>query len=111
MAAPFRVDTVESAVVSLLPPGPWTLLLDRALIPDVVAAVLYMQCRRGISQVYLQSYQLCNDDKAALMPSGPSAALVQGSFAPSCACGWSFFLVEKILADGHAIVQIYLFYE
>jgi hypothetical protein len=109
LAGPFAGDNVEHVVVSLLPVGPRTQYLDRALADDVVAAVLYLQHRRGIRQVCLQCYQRC-DDEPARTPSG-----AQGTGARRCIpagnCGWSFFLVEKVLEDGHAAVQAYLFHE
>jgi hypothetical protein len=103
-------ESVEQAVVSLLPAGPRTRYLDRALADDVAAAVLYLRHRRGIDQICLQCYQRC-DDAAGLWP--PSAPQTPAAYrcAPAGNRGWSFFLVEKTLGDGYAAVQAYLFHE
>ena len=48
LAGPLAGESVEHAVASLLPSGPRTPFLDRALADDVAAAVLYLQHQRGI---------------------------------------------------------------
>jgi hypothetical protein len=90
LAGPQAGESVEQAVVALLPAGPRTRFLDRALAEDVVAAVLYLQHCRNVDHVCLQCYQRCED---------------------AANSGWSFFLVEKTLDDGCAAVQAYLFHE
>ncbi len=110
LAGPFAGDGVKHVVASLLPSGPRTPSLDRALADDVVAAVLYLQYRRGVQQVCLQCYQRCDDGDPAWLPSGTQMPAPHRC-APAGNCGWSFFLVEKTLEDGHAAVQAYLFHE
>ena len=84
--------------------------LDRALTDDVAAAVLYLQHKRGIHQVCLQCFQRCHDGEPSFLPS-VTPMPVPRPCAPAENCGWSFFVVEKTLEDGHATVQAYLFHE
>ena len=110
LAGPQAGESVEHAVASLLPSGPRTRFLDRALADDVVAAVLYLQHRRGVDHVCLQCYQRCEGGEP---PRPASAAPMPAACrcTPAGECGWSFFLVEKTMGDGHAAVQAYLFHE
>ena len=110
LAGPFAGDSVEHVVASLLPSGPRTPFLDRSLVGGVAAAVLYLEHRRGIHQVCLQCYQRCDDGEPRSLPSITQTPVPCGC-TPAESCGWSFFLVEKTLEDGHAAVQAYLFYE
>lgn len=110
LAGPFAGDSVEHIVASLLPSGPRTAFLDRALAGDVAAAVLYLQHRRGVDQVCLQCYQRCDEGEPQVEPSFTQTPAPCGC-TPAGSCGWSFFLVEKTLEDGHAAVQAYLFHE
>lgn len=110
LAGPFAGDSIVHIVTSLLPTGPRMPFLDRALADDVAAAVLYLQQERGIHQVCLQCFQRCDDGEPPFLPSvTPMSAL--RPCAPAGNCGWSFFVVEKTLEDGHAAVQAYLFHE
>ena len=103
-------NSVEYIIASMLPSGPRTRNLDRALADNVAAAVLYLQHKRGIHQVCLQCYQRCDEGEPQFLPSitpmpAPCACVPAGD------CGWSFFLIEKTLEEGRAAVQAYLFYE
>lgn len=110
LAGPFAGDTVEHIVAALLPTGTRTPFLDRALVGDVAAAVLYLQHRRGIDQVCLQCYQRCDDGEPSSSRSVTHKPAPCGC-TPAGSCGWSFFLVEKTLENGRADVQAYLFHE
>jgi hypothetical protein len=110
LAGPQADDSVEHVVAALLPSGPPTLFLDRALADDVVAAVLYLQHRRGIDHVCVQCYQRCDGGEALWQPGATQTPAGRRCVAAGN-CGWSFFLVEKTLDDGCAAVQAYLFHE
>lgn len=103
-------ESVEHIVVSLLPSGPRTRYLDRALAADVAVAVLYLQHKRGAQQVCLQCYQRCDHAEPQSTPGVTQTAAPYGC-TPAGDCGWSFFLIEKMLEDDHAAVQAYLFHE
>jgi hypothetical protein len=110
LEGPFAGDSAEQLVASLLPSGPRMLSLDRALAEDVAAAVLYLQHKRGIHQVCLQCFQRCEDGEPPFLPNVTHMPVLRPC-APAGNCGWSFFVVEKTLEDGHAAVQAYVFHE